>query len=749
MSKPDEQERPFAAGESRYPEGEALRAQIKSRHGRGLIWRAAFISALVIAILALGALLYTIVNDAFGYVVVINKVDPERLTLDVLQRQLLGAANTSPSEDDNTLALGVSGDPDAIGFFGFAYTQQNENAGLKLVPVEGVTPGDETAVDDYPLVRPLYLYSAASVMDNNQAVNVFLNYLVTNVNEQMDQIGYLPAGEAGTAAAQQSWLRANADLGLQPGQWAAINPASAGGSLRISGSSTVFPLTEHMLEQFRAAGFEGTINNTVVGSSAGLAAFCAGEVDIAASSRPIKSGEFETCRRNGRFPLEFQVGIDTLAIVVNASNDFVNDVSQAELQALFTTAETWADVNPAWPDRPIKRYIPGGDSGTLDFFIETVYETRLADLPKEDLVNILAQYVTVGRGRTLEREQRFFENALVFESPELWNEVCARPAAERPSGCTARVRSHDDVYDLVVREVVQEDVVKVYRLVDSIFRRSEIAAEAAQEYPNGQLAFRSWLTTDFVTDPQSSTPEFAGVRTAIFGSLWVILITILFSFPIGVGAAIYLEEYAADNRLNRLLQTNINNLAGVPSIIYGMLGLAIFVRALEAFTSGFAFGAVESTATANGRTILSAGMTLGLLILPIIIINAQEALRAVPGSMRQAGMALGATKWQTTWAHVLPSALPGILTGTILAISRALGETAPLVVIGASTFITIDPSGPFSKFTTLPIQIYQWTSRPQAEFRNIAAAAIVVLLAMLLTLNASAVLLRNRYSRRL
>jgi hypothetical protein len=390
-----------------------------------------------------------------------------------------------------------------------------------------------------------------------------------------------------------------------------------------------------MLEQFQAAGFAGTVSNTAVGSSAGLAAFCAGEVDIAASSRPIKSGEFETCRGNGRFPLEFQVGVDTLAVVVNQSNEFVDDVSQEQLQALFSSAVTWDDVNPAWPARPIQRFIPGSDSGTLDFFIETVYETRLFDLPKDDLINILAANVTLGRGRTLEREQRFYENMLVFESAELWNQVCAAPANERPSGCTGRVRSQDDVYDLLIREVVQEDVVKVYKLTDSIFRRGEVVAEAAREYPNGRLQFRSWLSADFVRDPQSSTPEYAGVRTAILGSLWVILVTILFSFPIGVGAAIYLEEYAADNRLNRLLQTNINNLAGVPSIIYGMLGLAVFVRTLEVLTSGAAFGAVESGATANGRTIVSAGMTLGLLILPILIINAQEALRAVPGSLRQ------------------------------------------------------------------------------------------------------------------
>ncbi|MBP7963781.1 MAG: phosphate ABC transporter permease PstA [Caldilineaceae bacterium] len=252
---------------------------------------------------------------------------------------------------------------------------------------------------------------------------------------------------------------------------------------------------------------------------------------------------------------------------------------------------------------------------------------------------------------------------------------------------------------------------------------------------------------DFITSPQASVPEDAGVRTAILGSLWVILIVIVVSMPLGVGAAVYLEEYAGDNRLNRLIETNINNLAGVPSIIYGMLGLAIFVRILEPITSGAFLGTVDPT-TANGRTVLSAGLTLALLILPLIIINSREAVRAVPSSLRQASYGLGATKWQTIWHHVLPSAMPGILTGTILSISRAIGETAPLVVIGASTFIVVDPSGPFSKFTTLPIQIYQWTSRPQDEFRNIAAAAIIVLMIMLLTLNASAVILRNRFSAR-
>jgi phosphate transport system permease protein len=175
-----------------------------------------------------------------------------------------------------------------------------------------------------------------------------------------------------------------------------------------------------------------------------------------------------------------------------------------------------------------------------------------------------------------------------------------------------------------------------------------------------------------------------------------------------------------------------------------MLGLAIFVRTMEAFTSGSMFGVADS----NGRTILSAGLTMGVLVLPIIIINAQEAIKAVPDSLRQAAYGVGATKWQTIWHHVLPNSIAGILTGSILALSRALGETAPLIVVGASTFISVDPNGPFSKFTALPIQIYQWTTRAQPEFHAIAASAILVLLILLLTLNATAIVLRNRFQRK-
>jgi len=302
------------------------------------------------------------------------------------------------------------------------------------------------------------------------------------------------------------------------------------------------------------------------------------------------------------------------------------------------------------------------------------------------------------------------------------------------------------VYEILIEEVVQPKVVQSYTLIDSLTKRGQISAEIAEKFPQATMEFRFWLNARFLQNAMASEPTLAGVRSALLGSFFLIVITISVAFPIGIGAAIYLEEYAVTkNWINRIIQTNIDNLAGVPSIVYGILGLAVFVRILAPFTSGAMFG-VEG---GSGRTILSAGLTMALLILPILIINAQEAIRAVPNSLRQASYGLGATRWQTIWNHVLPYALPGILTGTILAVSRAIGETAPLIVVGASTFITSDPSGPFSSFSALPIQIFNWTTRPDDAFRNIAAAAIVVLLVSLLTLNAVAIILRNRFTKRI
>jgi phosphate transport system permease protein len=243
----------------------------------------------------------------------------------------------------------------------------------------------------------------------------------------------------------------------------------------------------------------------------------------------------------------------------------------------------------------------------------------------------------------------------------------------------------------------------------------------------------SRLNEDLIFHFPSGNPEIAGAQSAIWGTIWVISIVAFVTVPVGVGAAIYLEEYADRERWwNRLIELNIQNLAAVPSIVYGILGLAFLVR-------GFAN---------LGQTVLAGGLTLSLLVLPVVIISSREAIRAVPNSIRQGSLALGATQWQTIRRQVLPGAIPGMATGTILALSRAIGEAAPLVLLGALTFITFNPEGLDSNFTVLPIQIFNWISRPQEEFKVLAAAAIVVLLAILLVMNAAAIYLRNRYQRK-
>jgi phosphate transport system permease protein len=235
------------------------------------------------------------------------------------------------------------------------------------------------------------------------------------------------------------------------------------------------------------------------------------------------------------------------------------------------------------------------------------------------------------------------------------------------------------------------------------------------------------LSWSFLTNFASRFPERAGVKAALAGSAWILGLTAVISFPISVAAAIYLEEYAPRGWVTRIIQTNIANLAGVPSIVYGILGLALFVRTL-----GF------------GRSVISGALTLSLLIMPVIIMAAQEAIRAVPRTIREAAYGLGATRWQVVSHQVLPMALPGVLTGTILALSRAIGETAPLIMVGAVGFLAFTPKTLTDQFTVLPLQIYNWVSRPQDEFRQLAATGIIVLLALLLTMNAIAIILRNR-----
>jgi len=234
-----------------------------------------------------------------------------------------------------------------------------------------------------------------------------------------------------------------------------------------------------------------------------------------------------------------------------------------------------------------------------------------------------------------------------------------------------------------------------------------------------------WITGTFLTSFPSMFPEKAGIKHALWGSIWVMAITATLAVPIGVASAVYLEEYAPRNRFSRFIHLNINNLAGVPSIVYGILGMTVFVRWCR-----------------FDRSVLAGGCTLSLLVLPVVIIASREALLAVPQSIRLAAYALGATRWQTVRSHVLPAALPGIMTGIILAVSRAIGEAAPLIMLGALTYVAFVPNSLFDAFTAMPIQIYAWSDQPQPEFHHLAAAGIIVLLGILLPMNAIAVVVR-------
>jgi phosphate transport system permease protein len=241
----------------------------------------------------------------------------------------------------------------------------------------------------------------------------------------------------------------------------------------------------------------------------------------------------------------------------------------------------------------------------------------------------------------------------------------------------------------------------------------------------------SHFSLEFFQNYASRRPEESGIKAAVIGSLWVMAVTIPIALILSVGTAIYLEEYAKKNKLTSFIQTNISNLAGVPSIVFGLLGLTVFVRFFDL-----------------GRSILAGGLTMALLVLPVIVVASQEAIRAVPKQLREASYGMGATKWQTILRVVLPAAIPGIVTGSILAFSRAIGETAPLLVVGAFAFVNYLPQSVMDSFTVMPIQIYNWAGRPQVEFQAVAAAGIIVLFIFLIVMNSVAVFIRNKFQKR-
>jgi len=271
---------------------------------------------------------------------------------------------------------------------------------------------------------------------------------------------------------------------------------------------------------------------------------------------------------------------------------------------------------------------------------------------------------------------------------------------------------------------------KAFKLFCAVVTWSGVAILAILLYHVGEEGAR-WVDWQFLTSFPSRHVEQAGIKSALYGTLWLVSMVAFFSIPIGVSAAIYLEEYVRKGKLSSFIEVNIANLAGVPSIVYGMLGLVVFVRYLN-----------------FDRSLLSGSLTMSLLILPVIIIASREAIKSVPSSIRHAAYALGATKWQTVRSHVIPEAISGILTGVILALSRAIGETAPIIMVGALSYVAFVPEGPMDSFAALPIQVFNWVSRPQKEFHQLSAATIIVLLVVLLLMNATAVYIRQRAERK-
>jgi len=698
-----------------YPEGADLHNFVRRRKRVGRVWNALFLVATVIGVLVLVVLVLDVVDDAFGYVAIQNRVDPETLVLNHYKQKMTAMPKTLSSEDDTLLARGVGARPAAVGFFGNAYFEQNLET-LRALPVEGIELSEATVASDaYPLARPLYLYTTQDILRIRPQVAAFLFDYLQDANIVGEPIGYFPTTAETAATGLADWAAAT---GLTVSTAETLFPAS--GDIVATGSSTVGPLTRAVAAAMvDAQRLVGAVTVDEIGTDAGFRQFCIeGVGDLVNASRAMSNLDISACQENGRIPAGFQVANDGIPIVVSTQNSYAAGLTLEQVRRIFIEAETWDQIDPTWPADPIFRFIPGVDSGTLDFFVAEVFGADPATQPREVLRELLTANVTAGRLRALE---------------------AAKPFADL---------TDSELYALVESEVLKPQVVASWSLFESLFNRQEIEAEAAA-IPNADLQFKSWVSWQFLTSAQSSNPLQSGIRTAIIGSLWVTVIAFLLAVPLGVAAAIYLEEYSTGKSwFDRIVETNINNLAGVPSIIYGMLGLAVFVRFLGPLTSGL-FSGYGDPSTANGRTIVSAGLTLGLLILPLVIINAREAIRAVPRAMREGSYGLGATRWQTVWHHVLPSAIPGILTGVILSVSRAFGETAPLIVVGVSTFVVVDPDGPFSKFTTLPAQIYQWTSRPQQEFQHLAAAAILVLLVLLIMLNAFAIWLRNHYSRRM
>ena len=480
-------------GAGSYPEDEQYNQFVKRRQGVGRFWHGAFLAATLVGIVTLVVLLADISNDAFGYVAIQNKVDPESLVVNFYKQQILNAPRVLASEDDEVLASNVAQRPSAIGFFGYAYFA--EHAGdLRLVSIDGVGPTAET-VDSgqYKLARPLFVYTAQETLASKPQVAAFLAHYLSNVNAVIDEVGYFPLQ---ADALQEQIARWEAATGATLADAPAGAQAGLEGEIVTVGSSTVAPITQRMADDFSAAGgFGGAVTVENVGTDAGFRRFCIDKAaDIANASRAMINLDLSACRSSRLTPVELRVANDGIALVVSKENTFLENVTSEQLQMIFTSAERWSDVDPAWPDQPILHYIPGADSGTLDFFASAAFGSELAAQPHGVLVEILAANVGSGRLRALQSQM---------------------PFEQRPQ---------EDLVQLVEAEVLKPAVVKTWTLYDSLFARERVEAEAAAIAGSIDLTFRSWVNRDFVINPQSSDPLKAGIGTAIWGAWGVGLV---------------------------------------------------------------------------------------------------------------------------------------------------------------------------------------------------------------------------------
>uniref|UniRef100_UPI0035B26DC7 substrate-binding domain-containing protein n=1 Tax=Promineifilum sp. TaxID=2664178 RepID=UPI0035B26DC7 len=403
----DEHLTPRDPAKDLFPQGDEVNRQVSHRRRMGTVWRAIFFGATALAILILSILLLKIIGDANGYVVEESEMPEAELILSFNRDRVLNAPNVALSgEDDMALAEGVAGDPNGLGFVPYAAYQANADS-LTLVAVDGHLPTAETVQSgEYPAARPLLLYSSPAILDDKPQVLAFLIYYLAHVDEAMAEVGYFPA-DAAQLSAQAATLAETLGLEALP----AVNPADYEGAIKIAGSSTIFPLTQAIADRFIADGFRGSIELDGSGTTAGFQAMCVDRdsaLDIVSASRSALATELAACRI-GRPLQALLVAQDALSIVVNPANTAVTNVSRAQLIQLFTTAETWADVDEAWPAAVIARYLPSAGSGTLDFFADTVFtQATLADLAYDDQVAMYQANVSAGRCRAVEYEQRFY-----------------------------------------------------------------------------------------------------------------------------------------------------------------------------------------------------------------------------------------------------------------------------------------------------------------------------------------------------